>query len=240
MISLQFSKIDLLFEELDLKIEGIKELVSPTSKTQIAKAVFTITSKQFVKDFSKESIINPKKYFHMYEWNKVANNNQKLFVVKRNSVNYGNLKVGFKFKQSRTNVPIPNMPKKSNSKRSVTKKSIFANKAEVMESGKPISFTTKDYIAFLSQKDGKVHFVAPHKIVKISHPGGRGTKNSFEKFAKKWYNTKAEKVVISSRLFLNIENAVAKSLDGNKKDKKNAREAIRVVTEKYAQGVVEV
>jgi hypothetical protein len=240
MISLQFSKIDLLFEELDLKIEGIKELVSPNSKTQIAKAVFTITSKQFVKDFSKESIINPKKYFHMYEWNKVGNNNQKLFVVKRNSINYGNLKVGFKFKQSRTNVPIPNMPKKSNSKRSVTKKSIFANKAEVMESGKPISFTTKDYIAFLSQKDGKVHFVAPHKIVKISHPGGRETKNSFEKFAKKWYNTKAEKAVISSRLFLNIENAVAKSLDGNKKDKKNAKEAIRVVTEKYAQGVVEV
>ena len=237
---MQFSKIDLLFEELDLKIEGIKELVSPNSKTQIAKAVFTITSKQFVKDFSKESIINPKKYFHMYEWNKVGNNNQKLFVVKRNSVNYGNLKVGFKFKQSRTNVPIPNMPKKSNSKRSVTKKSIFANKAEVMESGKPISFTTKDYIAFLSQKDGKVHFVAPHKIVKISHPGGRETKNSFEKFAKKWYNTKAEKAVISSRLFLNIENAVAKSLDGNKKDKKNAKEAIRVVTEKYAQGVVEV
>jgi hypothetical protein len=240
MISLQFNKIDLLFEELDLKLGGIKELVSPTSKTQIAKAVFTITSKQFVKDFSKESLMNPKKYFHMYEWNKLGNNNQKLFVVKRDSVNYGNLKIGFKFKKSRTNVPIPNMPKKSGSKRSVTKKSIFANKAEVMESGKPISFTTKDYIAFLSQKDGKVHFIAPNKIVRISNPGGKATKNSFEKFAKKWYDTKAENTVISSRLFLNIENAVAKSLDGNKKDKKNAKETIRIVTEKYAQGVVEV
>jgi len=240
MISFQFNNINSFFDELNLKMEGIQELTSPTSKTQIAKAVFTITSKQFVKDFAKESFANPKKYFHMYEWNKLGNNNQKLFVIKRDSVNYGNLKIGFKFKKSRTPVPIPNMPKKNNSKKYVSKKSIFYNKAEVMESGKPVSFTTKQYLAFLSQKDGKVHFIRPRKIVNISQPGGRSTKNSFEKFAKKWYETKAEKAVINSRLFVSLESAVAKSLDGKSKDKKAVKETIRVVTERYAQGVTEL
>lgn len=239
MISLQVKNSKVIFDEMDLKLSALKELESKTSKSQIAKAVFTITSKQFLKDFAKQSVIDPKKYFHMYEWNSVGNNNKKLFVIKRESFAYGNLKINFKFKQSRIPVPIPSALTRSR-KKTVSKKSIFANKADVMENGKPVTFTTRQYVVFVSNKDNKLHFLPPKTVVRNQNPGGRQTKFAFDKFVKRWYAIKMENVVQKTRLFENLEIAVARSLDGKGKGINQTKEAIRIITEKYAQGVSEL
>lgn len=239
MISLQVSNSNVIFDELNVKVLALKELQSNASKSQIAKAVFTITSKQFIKDITKQSVIDPKKYFHLYEWNGVGIQNKKLFTIKRQSFSNGNLKINFKFQQSRTPVPVPSALSRSK-KKGVSKRSIFANKADVMENGRPVTFTTKQYIVFLSQKDNKVHFIPPKTLIRNNNPGGRQTKFAFDSYIKKWYSTKSEIVVEKSKLFENLGIAVTRSLDGKGKNAYHSKEAIRIVTEKYAQGVSEL
>jgi phage antirepressor YoqD-like protein len=183
MISLQFENLNDLFLELEDKIDGIEQLVSRETKSQIAKAVFTITTKKFIKDMNMQAVLNPAKYFHMYEWNAVGNTNKKLFEVKRQSISDGNLKINISYKPSKTAVPIPPELKIPGKKgKSAKKRSVFVNKAEVMESGRPVSFTTKQFIVFLSQRDNKMRFIRPNKTVRIQQPGGKLTTRAFDKF----------------------------------------------------------
>ena len=240
MIQLQFSGVNKLWEELDNKVAGITEIISSNSKNQIAKAAFTITTKRFLSDFSVEAAQNPKKYHHMYEWNKIGNNNQKLFKVKRGNLGAGDLSITFNFGKSNTSVPIPaalRVPGRSG--RSVKKRSIFQNKADVMESGRPVTFTTRQYIAFLSGNDDKIHFLPPRTLVQILNPGGRLTTGSFDKYVVRWYSKRVDQTLRSSGLFDNIGKAVAKTLNQKGTGKSQARESIRLVTEKYAQCKVE-
>jgi hypothetical protein len=241
MISLRFENINTLFNELENKIDGVNQLITKETESQLAKAVFTITTKKFIKDFGIEAALNPKKYFHMYEWNSVGNPSKKLFSIKRQSASYGNLKIAVNYKQSRTPVPIPGKLQESRNKnKRVKKRSVFVNKAEIMETGKPVSFTTKQYIAFLSQKDGKVRFVAPGKTVRISNPGGNLTKGAFDKFLTTWYANKVESAVSSSGMIDMVGKRVATSLNQKGGGKVAAKEAIRIVAESYSQGVTEL
>jgi len=240
MISLQFKGMDKVYKEIDNKILGTKEITSPSSKNQIAKAIFTITAKRFVKDFAMASKANPKKYFHVYEWGANGNSAQKLYTIRKERITAGNLIVKFDYKKSKKFVPISPKLRASKGKRSVSSNKIFANKAEVMESGKPVTFSTKKYIVFFSKSDNKIHFLPPETVVHIMNPGGRATTGSFQKFAASWYRTKMKPTIYSSRLISDIEKSVTRSLNAKGAGKNAAREAIRVVTEKYAQGVVEL
>lgn len=112
MILLQFENVGSLFKELENKVDGISELTSVNTLNQIGKAVFTITTKKFLKDFQKQAILNPKKYFHVYEWDQVGNNNEKLFKIKRDSLSAGNVKIRIRFTKSNKIVPLdPNLKK---------------------------------------------------------------------------------------------------------------------------------
>ena len=88
--------------------------------------------------------------------------------------------------------------------------------------------------------DKNIHFIPARTVVNIMNPGGKATKHSFTKFVEKWYATKVDQTLKSSGLFQNIENAVGNSLENLGAGKNASKEAIRLVTEKYAQGVVEL
>jgi hypothetical protein len=241
MIQLEFENIETLWEVLADKLAGVEQLITPQTRTQIAKAVFTITSKRFLLDFSKAAHMSPKKYFHMFEWEETGNLGKKLFIIRREKVLYGALDISIGYKKSNKPVPIPKeLLSRGSTGKSVQKRSIFANMAQVMESGNPVSFTTKQYIAFLSNKDNKVVFVAPGTFVKIQNPGGKQTAGSFERFVEKWYLTKVESSVKQSGLFRNLEKSVALAMNESKISVNNVRQTIRKVTEQYAQGVVEL
>lgn len=239
MIQLQFRNIDELWRELDYKVEGIEEIMSQNSKNQIAKAVFTITSKRFLKDFAIESGRNPMKYHHVYEWNTVGDMSQKLFKIKRGSLGSGNLRISINFINSSQPVPIPQalrVPGRNG--KSVTKRSVFKNKAEVMESGRPVTFTTKQYIAFLSGQNS-IKFVRPRKLVEIVNPGGRYVAGSFERFVERWYASKVDSTIRSSGIFNNIGKSVSLALNKKRAGKESAKQAITRVTEQYIDGKVE-
>lgn len=241
MIQLQFENLDTLWEAMNDKVVGIEEIISSKSKTQIAKAVFTITSKRFILDFSKAAAASPKKYFHMFEWEEVGNPDQKLFKVKREKVANGNMMIRLDYSKSRKPVPIdPELLKSGKNGKSVTKRSIFANKAEVMESGRPVSFTTKQYIVFMSSRTNKPVFLAPGTFVTIKSPGGQKTTGSFDKFAEAWYASKVDSAVRRSGMFKSMEKAIVKQMNQSNYSAPKVREVIRVITEQYAQGVVEL
>jgi len=241
MISLQFENLNDLFLELEDKIDGIEQLVSRETKSQIAKAVFTITTKKFIKDMNMQAVLNPAKYFHMYEWNAVGNTNKKLFEVKRQSISDGNLKINISYKPSKTAVPIPPELKIPGKKgKSAKKRSVFVNKAEVMESGRPVSFTTKQFIVFLSQRDNKMRFIRPNKTVRIQQPGGKLTTRAFDKFLTRWYAKEIDSVIRASGMFDQIGKKVAVALNQKRGGKVAARKAIKDITEKYSQGVTEL
>jgi len=241
MISLQFENLNEIANEIDRKYAGIAEIVNKNSQTQIAKAVFTITTKKFIKDFAVAAAGDKKRYFHMYEWNSVGNPKKKLYAIKRSGVIGGNLKIDIKFLKSNTPVPIdPILQKPGKKGKSVTKTSVFKDMAQVMESGKPVSFTTKQYIAFVLKGDKKIHFVGPGKTIRNNNPGGTATKMAFDKFIVKWYANKVDPVILSSGLYEQIGKGVTKVLNNKKAGAAQARQVIKTVTEKYAQGVTEL
>lgn len=238
MISFRFKGVDKLYKELERKVLGVEEVISPASRNQIAKAIFTITSKRFIKDFSMASKADAHKYFHMYEDGYVGSIPKKLYTIKRANVVGGNLTISFGYKKASQPNRIP-LALRSRKGRSVTAKSIFYNRAEVMESGKPISFTTKKYIAFLS-KTGDIQFLPPQYVVNIMNPGGKKTTGAFEKFTTAWYSKQTKTLLKSSRLLSDIQASVAKALSQKGGGPINVKEAIRVTSEKYSQGVIEL
>jgi hypothetical protein len=241
MIQLQFENLDTIWHELDNKVSGIGELTSSTTKNQIAKAVFTITSRKFLSDFSIEAARFPQKYHHMFEWEQVGNKSKKLFKIKRGTLNQGNMNISFNFQKSTSFVPIPSKLKSmGKTGKSVKRRSVFANKAEVMEAGRPVGFTTKRYIAFLSGNTGEIQFLSPRKLVSIMNPGGKQVAGSFDRYVTRWYSTKVDSTIATSGLLENIGKSVAKSLQNTGTGKNQAKEAIRIITEKYAQGVTEL
>lgn len=234
MISLQFKHIDSLYKELEKKVSGIAELMTPATKNEVSKALFTLTGKKFIKDIGVAAKLDPQRFFHVYEWGQLGSPAGKLFIIKRTRVVSGNLSINFAFTKSKKNVPVP---AKISSK--VKKRSIFANKAEVMESGKPVSFTTKQTIVFLSQKDGNVHFVGPRVLINIKNPGGRKTTGAFEKYAHTWYLKKSNIVLNSSGLINALSKSVTSTLNKKGAGPTEARMAIASTAQKYSQGVTQ-
>jgi len=239
MISLQFENLDDLMFELNQKYTGLEEMVTSKSKTELAKAIFTITTKKFIKDFSVVSMGEKKKYFHMYEWNKVGNPAKKLYSVNRESVSGGNLRIHMSYLKSTTPVPIaPELLSPGKTQKFVTKRSIFKDMAEVMETGKPVTFTTRQAIVFMS--NGEPHFLPPNKTIINKFPGGKNTTLSFEKFVTKWYATKVDSAIMSSGLYSQIGKGVARTLNEKKAGPAQVRETIRLIAQKYSQGVIKL
>lgn len=241
MIQLEFENLESLWEILNDKVLSVEEIASPRTKTQVAKAVFTITSKRMIIDFSKRANISPQKYSHMFEWESNGEPEKKLFLVRRERVLNGMMTIGIKYKKSSKFVPIPpQLLSPGSTGKSVRSRNVFANKAQVMESGRPVSFTTKGYIAFLSKDSGGIKFLPPRTNVIIRNPGGKAATGSFESFVETWYATKVDTVVRQSGLFQNMGRAVARTMNETNVSAPAVREAIRIVTEKHAQGVVEL
>ena len=134
---------------INSKIKQMEIVVSPISLTEISKAIFTITTKKFLKDLNIAALTEPKKYHHLYEWGDIGKENRKLFLLKRSSIKYGNLTIDIIPLKSTKPVPINSaLVSPGPTGKKVTAKSIFRNKMEIMEENKPIHMVTKKTIVF--------------------------------------------------------------------------------------------
>jgi hypothetical protein len=231
------SDINNIVEKIEQKVQQAEATVSPMALTEIGKAVFTITTKAFIRDLSLAAKTDPKKYHHLYEWNEIGRPSSKLFLIKRTNVQYGKLKITFIPIKSSKPVPIKSkLLEPGTTGKSVNSHYIFKNKMEIMESNTPIHIVTKNTIVFLNKENGLV-FVPKNKIINILHPGGQATTNSLRNFSEIWYNTRSETVINNSRIIKEIENCVATVLNRPNSSKIEVINSIKQTSEKYSLGI---
>jgi hypothetical protein len=204
-----------LIKDLDGYLLAIKELTKPKVLEQISKAIFSITGERFMIDVDNYARINPKKMHHVYEWGKVGLSNARLFELKREVILNGSLIVSTNFLPSKMPVPIsPELLIPGRTGKTVSRRSIFANKATVMEAGTPVSFTAKRMLAFMGNNG--IAFISPGTQINILHPGGLQTKNSFATYMLEWYTKNGNTVMDASGFYERMANDVAVVLNSNK------------------------
>ena len=238
MITLKANKFDILNieSELNLKVGGIKEMNNKLVLEELANAVFTLSSKAFVKAMNIEAKGNPKTYHHIYEWNKVGLNSGRLFFLYKESSANGKLIIKPGFIKSKTKVPVaPELLVPGKTGKTVASKYVFRDKASVMESGTPVIFRTSKPTPIPT--GGKLNFVAAGTVIRNYNPGGKKVKGSFEKFYNNWFATRVNSIISSSGIMDKIDLEIAKTLNKKKAGPAEVRTAIINLLKQYSQGV---
>jgi len=238
MIQLQIDTKQMI-QELDNKIAGIKELTSPTVLQEIAKATFTITGNRFVQDLDSYARRNPKKMHHIYEWGGVGKPQSRLFVLERTSILYGDLNITTRFLPSKLPVPIsPALLTPGPTGKVVSRRSIFKDKAAVMEKGAKVSFAAKRILAFA---DGQgLAFIAKGTTININHPGGLQTQNAFATYMLDWYTKNGNVIMDSSGFYERVQAETEAALNKTGAGITQVRQAVMRAAEAAGQGKVEI
>lgn len=215
MIKLQLNsgELDRFYHQIDLKVEGMSAPLDPMVLTQINNTLFTVSARRFIRAMNIAARTDPKRYHHIYEWGAVGDSARRLYYLRRDLSSGKYLRIGSGFLKSKQPVPIPPellMPGKTG--KSVVSRSIFANKAEVMESGVGVTFQAKKTLAFL-EKNGNVSFVGPSTVINILNPGGTQVKHAFETFFQSWYKVNTIAVFQSSGILEAVQVAMVNALN---------------------------
>jgi hypothetical protein len=224
-----------LVKNLNGFLSNIKELTMPKTLDQISRAVFSITTKRFLIDIDNYSRRNPKKMHHIYEWGNIGNPNSRLFVLERSLVLNGSLVISSNFLPSKMPVPInPQLLIPGKTGKSVSKKSIFANKTNVMEAGTPVSFTAKRILAMMNGND--IAFISPGTKINILHPGGLLTKNAFATYMLDWYIKNGNAIMESSGLYERIDHDVSAILNLDNVRPYQIQQAVTMIADQIDTG----
>lgn len=221
-----------LFMEVQNKIDGAKELTTVETKRRLLDTAFSMSAIKFVQKTNMLARSNKDAFHHVYEWGGTGKESDRLFRIIKKSVSGGNASVYYKFNNSRKNAPIANaltVPGKTG--RTVTKSGVFKRKAEVMESGRTVSFVTSRTIAIPS--GNKISFIPPGKSVNIKNPGGSGTSGSFGTHFRIWWSTYFPNSLESKGIPKALEEAVARSLSRRRASRSSVRSAVRSTLGRY-------
>ena len=223
--------------DLNEFILGLEEVTGPGVLDSISRAVFSITGERFMIAADNYSRANPKKMHHVYEWGKTGNKTARLFILERSIIINGTLLINANFLPSKMPVPVNKellTPGKTG--KVVTRRSVFSNKASVMEKGTPVSFTAKRVLAIMGNNG--MAFIAPGTQINILHPGGIQTKNSFTSYMVEWYNKNAGHIMDSSGLYEMISDEVSRVMNSNNYGVTQVRAAVENVALKFDKGAV--
>jgi hypothetical protein len=111
----------------------------------------------------------PKSLHHVYEWKKVGNKNARLFKLNKISQDRLSFRINYQLLQSKSMVP------SSNGKR----RHVFANKAAVIDEGKPLVIRPKNAERLVFEYEGETVFMPKGKSVTVRRPGGSAATNQF-------------------------------------------------------------
>jgi hypothetical protein len=136
------------------------------------KTLFNQINNDFGLFIDSQARTKPKSLHHVYEWNKVGQENSRLFKLNKLSSLGLSFKINYEFKLSKSSVPTKNSQQKS--------RYIFANKAIVMEKGMPIIIRPKSSERLVFEIDGQVIFMPKGKSVTVRSPGGKASTNQFD------------------------------------------------------------
>ena len=111
----------------------------------------------------------PKSLHHVYEWKKAGNKNSRLFKLNKISQDGLSFRINYQLLQSKSMVP------SSNGKR----RHVFANKAAVIDEGKPLVIRPKNAERLVFEYEGETVFMPKGKSVTVRRPGGSAATNQF-------------------------------------------------------------
>jgi hypothetical protein len=239
MITLQANKtdVDKIIAEASKKAKGIQELSNPFLMKEFSDAIFTVTSKAFIKALNIQAKSKPKMYHHLYEWGSPGVDSKRLFTIEKILGSNKRVVIRAMFQDSKTPVPIPTAlrtPGKTG--RSVTKKNVFAKKAEIMESGRPVIYRTSKNTPLAI--GGELKFVAARTLIKNFHPGGKLVKGSFQTFFNSWFASRAESIINSSGMLKAVQAETARVLNENGAGAEKVRTAVANVYKQYSKNEV--
>lgn len=215
----------LMFKEIRNKVDGIKELNSAITKKKLMDVAFSKSAMTFVKKTNMLARSNKSMFHHVYEWEGAGQESSRLFrIIKKNGAP-GSASIYYKFNNSRRPSPIdPILKVPGNTGKVVSKSGVFKNKASVMESGSPVSFSSSRTIAIPSGNG--ISFIAPGTTINIKNPGGAGTSGSFEKHFRMWWTTHFSKTLAKEGIPQKLETSVAAALRVKGAGRAAARSAI--------------
>lgn len=215
---------------------SINDMKNAQNIANMSRAVASISAKEFVKSLNREARNNPSMYHHLYEWRKVGADTQRLYRVKR--VASGNkASVEILLKPSKSTVPIaPELRRPGKTGKSVTRRSVFKNKAEVMEGRRRTkSWVAQRNIVFLG--NGSLIFKRQgFKMPGRTNVGGRMTTYALRNYAKRWQGGMAASAVDKSRIFPKIEKEVARVLSTKDASPTKVRAGIKMICDQYDIG----
>ena len=241
MIKLSIDQLSIkaLNKELALKVDALSQLTNGKILDDVARAAFVILSERFMRATDTYSAVFPKKMHHVYEWKQVGNPKARLFVLERLSILNGNLTISSKFLMSKTPVPVASeLTNPGKTGKYVNTKSVFAQKAEVMESGRAVTFQAKKTLAFLGTQG--IQFIRAGKIVNITNPGGISVKNAFSSYMTEWFSRNSQTIMDSSGLYEKIVQEASIVLNQTGSGIVDVENAVRQVVDKIAMNMVEI
>lgn len=242
-IKISQKSIDNIVKEMDLKIDGIKSIITPYNREQIAKVVFTVAGTAFIRRLNQKAKANKYEFHHIYEWNQVGTQKGRLYGLVRTGVKNGSLKITSQFYESSTPVPISKklMSPGKNGK-SVKSRHIFKNKANVMEDGIPVRIRAKFAGALAFNTRSGLIFIPKKHSVLVKNPGGNKVRNAFTKEFKYWFKdpTNINNAMSSSGYFNKLEKEIAKCLSVNGSGRPAVSATIAKVSTIYSKGLKEL
>jgi hypothetical protein len=111
----------------------------------------------------------PKSLHHVYEWKKAGTKSARLFKLNRISEDGLSFKINYSLLPSKSMVPTTDGKRRH----------VFANKASIMEEGKPLVIRPKNADRLVFKVDGETVFMPKGKSVTVKRPGGSSATNQF-------------------------------------------------------------
>jgi hypothetical protein len=224
-------------EEVSSLLSELNHIPNADNTNRIARAVGSIAAKEFVKSLNKTARSTKSEFHHLYEWKEVGKDDARLFRVKR-VASAKSVEVKILLKKSTKQVPVAKQlttPGKTG--KVVTRRSVFKNKAEVMESGKSISWVANRNVVFLG--NGKLIFKRKGTVFNKPYAGGSEVKGALERFTNKWESGMAAGAIDKSKLFYKLEKDIAKTMSQPKIKSGDIKKCIRTTCDLYDMGSAE-
>jgi hypothetical protein len=239
-ITITKGSLDKMLVEARNKVGGVGSLRTPYNREQLAKAVFTIAGKEFIRQTNLLASSNKKSFHHVYEWGKTGSDRSRLFKLVRAGVRGGRLIISTEFKNSTKPSPIhPMLKVPGKTGRTVTSNHIFKKKAEVMENGKPVYIQAKN-ANFLTIPTSKgIVFVPRGKVVVVRNPGGKATTGAFTKHSREWFRNSVNinNALAISGFYSRLSKEIAKELNKKGGGVPQVSTAIKRVSDGYSRGL---
>jgi hypothetical protein len=142
---------------------------NPQFKALFTKTMFDQINTDFGNYIDALARSKPKSLHHVYEWKRAGNKTARLFKLNKISEDGLSFRVNYEFLPSRSMVPGPTSKRRH----------MFANKASIMEAGKPLVIRPKNAERLVFEIDGETIFMPKGQSVTIRRPGGSAATNQF-------------------------------------------------------------